>query len=97
MLSDKSKYPTFMRTVSAYSSWMPAVVAFAQWAEWTRLAIVSTMENLFALTAPTLTRLIADAKLQVALDLRFEHGQFESSELDRFTSLGVRDIYTALY
>lgn len=89
-LSDRVKYPTFTRMASAYSSWMPAVVAFVQWCRWARLAIISTTENLFALTAPTLTRRMNDENVAVALDHRFDHGQFEVSALDRLGESAVR-------
>lgn len=41
VLSARERYPTFVRTMWTWSSWVPAIIAFMKWARWSRLVSVS--------------------------------------------------------
>ncbi len=65
------------------------ITGVMQWANWARLAILSTTQNLYALAAPTLARITADVGFHVGLDLRFEPEKFDALLLDRLGSVGM--------
>ena len=65
------------------------ITGVMQWANWARLAILSTTQNLYALAAPTLARITADVGFHVGLDVRFEPAKFDALLLDRLGSVGM--------
>jgi ABC-type branched-subunit amino acid transport system substrate-binding protein len=55
-LSDKTRYPTFVRVVSSLNSRVRAIIAFAQWAKWVQLSVVSSTSIVYADIVPELER-----------------------------------------
>ena len=80
----------FMRTTSSYTSWVPAVVGFMQWAGWRRVGVISSNTNLFSLAAQELNRVMYRAQMETALSVSFISGKFEPSSLKRIAASACR-------
>jgi ABC-type branched-subunit amino acid transport system substrate-binding protein len=81
LLSDKTKYPTFMRTSSSYTSWAPAFRHFMVWAGWRRCASISSSANVYALALPAFRKQLALSELSIDVDVRMDPGVFDPASL----------------
>ena len=80
-LSSEEDFPTFARTTSAYTSWMSAVVAFAKWANWEKLSVLSSDQDLFRNAAAELARRLPANKMALAADMRFAVAKYDPYEI----------------
>ena len=62
----------FLRTASGYSRWMPAVVGFVKWCQWTQLSVLSTRSSTFRSTLQALSDELSLAKLTVIASMSFD-------------------------
>ncbi len=62
----------FFRTMTGYSRWMPAVVGFVKWCEWTQLSLLFTRGPSFKSTAKEFSRELLLAKLSVIASMSFD-------------------------
>jgi hypothetical protein len=90
----------FVRTTSSYGSWAPAIVSFAEWAGWQRMAALSSTENLYLLAAQALNRYTSNRSMSVELVIEFTPikvgmdteawRRSRSAELERLVESSVR-------
>ena len=90
----------FVRTTSSYGSWAPAIVSFAEWAGWQRMAAFSSTENLYLLAAQALNRYTSNRSMSVELVIEFTPikvgmdteawRRSRSAELERLVESSVR-------
>lgn len=76
-LSDETKFPTFVRTTSTYSSWSAALVGLMHYYEWFNLAIITTKAPLFQLAALELQAVVERASPRIDVGLMHQFDAFD--------------------
>jgi hypothetical protein len=82
----------FVRTTSAYQSWVPAIIAFAKWAKWTKLVLLSSTDRVFAAPAAELALRMPKVSSGGLPHVQFEHGTFDAQSLDRVGAMRLRAV-----
>ena len=78
----------FVRTTSAYTRWMPAIVQFALWAEWTSLSVASSTESPYFRALQELDRAMRASRMETNVLIHFAPGKFPDAELERIEAVG---------
>jgi hypothetical protein len=80
----------FVRTASSYTSWAPAIVGFAMWANWKQLAAVFTTDSVFTSAATKLVLDLHKESIRAPIQVQFRAGAFDSGELGRVSAAHLR-------
>jgi ABC-type branched-subunit amino acid transport system substrate-binding protein len=83
LLSNRAKFPTFVRTTSTYRAAIPAIVSFSSWAGWKKMVILSSSDGVNALAAQELAQALRIAFIQVTLQLQIAAGIVTAIIADR--------------
>ncbi|KAJ8031037.1 Atrial natriuretic peptide receptor 1 [Holothuria leucospilota] len=74
ILSNKEDYPTFGRTVGPYSKVNPMLLSVMREYDWTRIAILTSSENVWQLTSHSLSNFFKENNITVAYFATFDPG-----------------------
>ena len=78
----------FVRTTSTYTRWMPAIVQFALWADWTSLSVASSTESPYFRALQELDRAMRASRMETNVLVHFAPGNFPDAELERIEAVG---------
>ena len=76
LLSNKENFPLFVRTTGPDTKWAPAIVAFMQWAAWTRLSIVADVA--MASSVGPLRSELDRSHLHLGIETQFIRNRFDA-------------------
>ena len=79
----------FVRTTSSYTSWMPAIVQFALWAEWKSLSVISSDETVYFRATQELVRAMRTSQMEVRITVDFSPPRkLLDTEFERIEAVG---------
>jgi ABC-type branched-subunit amino acid transport system substrate-binding protein len=93
LMSDKVRYPTFVRTIGPYGVMMPGIVALMKWANWTKISSIASTANVDSWAADLLRQAVVGASMSLEVDIRFSPGRFEAADLQRIAIGRLRVVF----